>query len=201
MSDVEQTGNSELAGLMLQAHGVDGELAANAPEAIQQAQELAAVGSLAQENTQGVEMILATAVPVLGKLYPSLVAVYTPDACAAVAMSLGPVLAKYGINLKEWGGKYQEEIGALFVCGPIAWATVQGIKADIAERAGAPKALEQGKPAPAIGAPEAGKNLKPGDYGYVETQAARRQAHQDNDSSPGGLLVAKVDSMTEFPGA
>lgn len=184
MSEVDQTGNSELAGLMLQAQGVDGELSANAPEAIQQAQELAAVSSLAQENTQGVEMILATAVPLLSTMYPSLAEVYTPAACTAVAASLGPVLAKYNINLKEWGGKYQEEIGALFVCGPIAWATVQGIKADIAARAGATKAIEHAKPAE-IGAPV--KGLKPGDFGYVESQVVRKPA--------------AVDSMVEFPGA
>jgi hypothetical protein len=178
----EEGGNAELAGLLMQAAAVDGDLAAQAPEAIAEQQELMVVASLAEENTKGVRMILALAVPILGKLYPSLVDVYTEEACGAVAASLGPLLAKYGINLQEWGGRYQEEIGAAFVCGPIAWATVQGIKADILERA-KPEAIEIHMRSPKIAEPAPGAKLKPGDYGYVERQAAA------------------VDSMTEFPGA
>jgi hypothetical protein len=159
--------NKELAGLMLQAGALDGEEDANAPEAIQAAEEAAQAVTLADSNRQGVAMILGVSVPLLSKLYPSLADVYTPEACEAVAASLGPVLAKYGVNLSEWGGKYQEEIGALFVCGPIAYATVQGIKADILER----QRVKTGEPAsasaPALAA-NAGKVLKPGDFGYKD---------------------------------
>lgn len=157
--------NKELAGLMMQAGQLDGEQAANSPEALQAAQEEAQAVTLADSNRQGVEMILGVSVPILSKLYPSLESVYTPEACAAVAASLGPVLAKYNVNLSEWGGKYQEEIGALFVCGPIAWATVQAVKTDVAARAGA-KAVEH-KPAASLTQAPA-SNLKPGDYGYKD---------------------------------
>jgi hypothetical protein len=162
--------NSELNSLLKQAAAVDGDLAAQAPEAIEAAQELQAVVSLAEENAQGVQMILGLAVPVLSRLYPSLADVYTDEACTAVAGSLGPLLAKYGVSLKDWGGKYQEEIGAALVCGPMAWATVQAIKTDIAARSGATKTVENDKPARALAKPEPA--LKPGDYGFVEGQAA-----------------------------
>jgi hypothetical protein len=185
VSAEESGGNAELNGLLMQAAAVDGDLAAQAPEAIAEQQAEMAVVSLAEENSKTVGMILGLAVPILSRLYPSLAEVYTEEACCAVAASLGPLLAKYNINIAEWGGRYQEEIGAAFVCGPIAWATVQGVKADIQSRIGAAKAIENGQPAPPISAPApaAAKNLKPGDYGYVERQAAT------------------VDSMTEFPGA
>ncbi|MEH6434236.1 hypothetical protein [Massilia sp. DD77] len=162
--------SNELAGLMLQADQLDGEQAAQAPEALQAAQEEAQAVTLADANRQGVAMILGVSVPILSKLYPSLAEVYTPEACEAVSASLGPVLAKYNVNLAEWGGKYQEEIGALFVCGPIAWATVQGVKADIAARA-ASKPLEHSKPSrPAEVVTAGGAALKPGDYGFQEAQ-------------------------------
>lgn len=137
----------ELDSLAMQAANLDGEVASTTPGAMLEQQEQAAVMGLAEQNSRGVSMIMALAVPILGKLYPSLEGVYTPEACGQVAASLGPVLAKYGVNLEEWGGKYQEEIAALFVCGPIAWATVQGVKADIASRTPA-KAVQMDKAPP-----------------------------------------------------
>jgi hypothetical protein len=124
----------ELDSLITQAAGVDAEVASTAPAAMVEQQAAAAVMDMAQQNCQGVSMMLGLAVPILSKLYPSLENVYTEQACAQIAASVGPVLAKYNVNLADWGSSYKEEIGALFVCGPIAWATVQAVKADIAAR-------------------------------------------------------------------
>lgn len=124
----------ELDSLLMQAAGVDAEVASTAPAAVVAQQEAAAVMDLAQQNCQGVGMMLGLAVPILSKLYPSLEKVYTDEACGQIAASVGPLLAKYNVNLADWGSAYKEEIGALFVCGPIAWATVQAVKADIAAR-------------------------------------------------------------------
>jgi hypothetical protein len=158
---------AELDSLMIEAKGIDGDLAAQAPKAIAEAQEQAAAVTLAESNSQGVKMVLAVSLPVLGKLYPSLVDVYTPEACEAVAASLGPVLADYGVDLQQWGGRYQHEIAAAIVCGPIAWATVQAIKTDIAARVKAAKVVAAPEPQPQL--PKApAKSLKPGDMGYVE---------------------------------
>ena len=156
---------NELEGIIGQAALVDNEVAAAAPGAMLEAQAEAEVMSLASENTEGVSFILGMAVPLLSKMYPSLADVYTPEACGQVGAAMGPLLAKYGVNLKEWGGAYKEEIGALFVCGPIALATVAGIKADIAARAGAPAAKQ-------VAAPSPGRVPVPGDMDYREPVAA-----------------------------
>ncbi len=156
---------SELDGLIGQAAGVDGEVAATEPGAVMEAQALAEVSSLSDDNAQCVAMILALSVPILGKLYPSLIAIYTEEAQGQVSASLGPVLAKYGVNLKEGAGRYKEEIAAAFVCGPIAWASYHGIKADAAARAGTtaktPVLADEVKP-PAVRVPV------PGDFEYRE---------------------------------
>ena len=68
-------------------------------------------------------------------MYPSVAAVYTEEVCAQVGGSLGPVMAKYGIDLGEWGGRYKEELTALFVCVPVVLATLKALKTDVAARA------------------------------------------------------------------
>jgi hypothetical protein len=161
--------DNNLGPLLAQAGAIDGDLAASGPEAVQAAQEQAAALSLADENSQGVAMIMELALPMICPLYPSLEAIYTPDKQQAIAATMGPLLAKYGVNIKEAGGRYKEEIAAACVCGPIAFATYKGIKADIAARAGAPRAVEHAPTGPAP-APKAPGALKPGDYGFVEAQ-------------------------------
>lgn len=159
---------NELDALALQATALDGAVDASGPAAMVAAQEEAAAMSLADANRQGVAMILDLALPIVGEIYPSLHAIYTPDARGRVAQALGPVMAKHNVDLQALGGRYGEEIAAVMVCGPIAWATVKGIKADIAQRAGQQPAKEIG-----AGMPEAevvGPGLRPGDYGYVEPQ-------------------------------
>jgi hypothetical protein len=159
----------EMAGLLAQAGEIDAELAASSPQAMQAAQELQVALTMAEQNAAAVRGMLAVAIPLICPLYPSLEAIYSPDVCVQLAVTLGPLLAKYNVNLEDMGGKYREEIAAAFVCGPIAIATYKGIKADIASRAGPPKAVEH-KPATTLEQPKAGKGaaLKPGDYGYVE---------------------------------
>lgn len=130
--------SDELQGLAAQAALIDGQEAATAPGAIMEAQEAAQAVTLADDNSQGMLMVLGMAVPMLGELYPSLKTIYTPEACERIAQATGPLLAKHGVNLREVGGAYKEEIGALFVCGPIAWATVKAVKADIAASADKP---------------------------------------------------------------
>lgn len=98
-------------------------------------------------NTGQVRMILALAVPVLGKLYPCLIDIYDDTTCEQVAGTLGPVLTKYGIDLGDLGGKWGPEIAAIMVCGPVAFATYKGIMADIASRgAQVPKAVASTAP-------------------------------------------------------
>lgn len=117
------------------------QLAAGEPNADLQAMEDAEAAQAAAEqathadqNSQAVRMGLDIAIPFLSKLYPSLAEIYTDEAKGAVAMTVGPVLTKYGIDLGDVGGRYREEIAMVVVCGPIAIATYQGMKADIDAR-------------------------------------------------------------------
>ena len=141
--------NNEMLALAMQADALDGDAAAAGPEAVMAQQQADEGEQQAQTNVGQVRMMLDLGIPILSRLYPSLADIYTPEACGMVAASLGPVLAKYNINLADWGSAYKEEIGALMVCGPIAWATVQGVKADIAARADkSPKAGVLRQPPP-----------------------------------------------------
>lgn len=134
--------NIELKALELQAQALDGEVSAAGPAAVMAQQEIDQVQEQDGNNVHQVRMIMDLAIPLLGTLYPSLPAIYTEAQRGLIAASLGPVLTKYDISLSDWGSAYKEEIGALMVCGPVAWATVQGIKADIFSRAEkSPKAI------------------------------------------------------------
>lgn len=125
------------------------ELGANEPntelqalEDAEAAQVAAEVAAQVDQNSNAVRMGLDIAIPFLSRLYPSLAEVYTDEARGAVAMTVGPVLTKYGVDLGDVGGRYREEIAMVAVCGPIAMATYQGIKADIeAREKQAPKAV------------------------------------------------------------
>lgn len=125
------------------------QLAAGEPNADLQAMEDAEAAQAAAEqathadqNSQAVRMGLDIAIPFLCKLYPSLETIYDEQARAAIAMTVGPVLTKHGIDLGDVGGRYREEIAMVVVCGPIAMATYQGIKADVeAREKRAPKAV------------------------------------------------------------
>lgn len=126
--------STELEAMALNAERLDAEGDAQAPEAVLAQEGEAQAQQLAASGAEQVEMILQIAVPVLSKLFPSLVDIYTPEACGAIGQSVAPVLAKYGIDLAAWGGAWKEEIMMVMVCGPIVMATVQGIKADTAAK-------------------------------------------------------------------
>lgn len=138
------TENSQLDVLLKQAETIDGDAAAQTPAGMQQQQELAEQASLGEQNVQAVAAIIEIALPILGTMWPSLKRVWTDDNQKAVAGTLGPVLTKHGISLKDWGAAYAEELAALAVCGPLAWASVAAVKADTAARTEQPKAPEKG---------------------------------------------------------
>lgn len=160
---------SELDGLEMQAGMLDGQAAASTPEGMAAAQAEAEVVSLVENNARAVSAVLEMAGPLIEPLYPRVAAVYSPMTCMAIGAALGPVLAKYNIDLGEWGGKYKEELTAAFVCVPIAMATVKALKEDVAEsqkdQPGTPALTE------AVAEPKPAKGLKPGDFGYVEGMA------------------------------
>ncbi len=144
----------KLDAMALAAEEIDKAVEAGEPGAVLAQQAEAEQVAQGGEKTAQIGMILALALPLLGAMYPSLPGIYTEQAREAIAQSLGPLMTKYNISLSDWGSAYKEEIGALMVCGPIAWATVNGIKADIAAREKqAPKELVKPTEKPAQATP------------------------------------------------
>lgn len=146
--------NNELASLAILAGQVDGEQAAAGPEAVIAQAEADQEAVMVNGNTEQVAFMLGLAVPILGQMFPSVLEVYTPEAQAAVAGTVGPVLTKYGVDLSDMGSKWGPEIACVVVCGPIALATYKGINADLAAAAAkkpqVPKAVaSNSQPAPA----------------------------------------------------
>ena len=90
------------------------------------------------------------AVATLGPMFPSLKTIYTDETIGAASGAVAAVCNKRGWLSGGIMGEWAEEITAVAIVGPLALATYQGVKADMAERerkAGA-------KPAPAtLGAP------------------------------------------------
>jgi len=130
--DMSEEQAADLRRLQLAADEPNRELQAlEDAEAASQAAEMAVQ---VDQNSQAVRMGLDVAIPFLCKLYPSLETIYDEGARQAVAMTVGPVMTKYGVNLGDVGGRYREEIAMVMVCGPIAMATYQGMKADIEAR-------------------------------------------------------------------
>ena len=123
---------ADLRRLQLAADEPNKEL--QALEDAEAANQAAEVAAQVDQNSNAVRMGLDIAIPFLSRLYPSLAEVYTEEARGMVAMTVGPVMTKYGIDLGDVGGRYREEIAMVVVCGPIAMATYQGMKADIEAR-------------------------------------------------------------------
>lgn len=129
MSDIEQESAmpgeqaAEFAALEAMAQGVPQQ----GTQPAQQEDQQQAV-PLAQE----IAGALLMAANVVGPMFPSLQAIYTPDTCEKVGMALEPVCIKHGWLQDGIGGKYKEELLALAVVGPLAFATYKGVQADIA---------------------------------------------------------------------
>lgn len=91
-----------------------------------------------------IEGLTLAAVGILAPMFPSLPAIYTKTATAAAAAAVANVCNKHGWMQNGVMGRYGEEIACLAVVGPLAFATYQGIRGDLAARAPAqePQRLE-----------------------------------------------------------
>lgn len=78
--------------------------------------------------------LLAVAVATLSPMFPSLKAIYTTETIGAASQAVAAVCQKRGWLSGGMMGEYAEEVTALAIVGPLALATYQGIKGDIAER-------------------------------------------------------------------
>lgn len=92
--------------------------------------------------------LVSVAVATLGPMFPSLKATYTPEITQAAAQAVAAVCNKHGWMQGGLMGEWGEEIACLAICGPLAWQTAQGIKADLEARKPAKE------PAQAIAGPD-----------------------------------------------
>ncbi|GGI16911.1 hypothetical protein [Oxalicibacterium faecigallinarum] len=117
---------AELAALTAMAGEGQPQPGATTPEQEQQAPGV----SLSQE----IAGALAMMVGVVGPMFPSVKEIYTKEVCQAVGEAVEPVCIKHGWLADGIGGKYGEELMALMVVGPLAYATYVGVAGDIAAR-------------------------------------------------------------------
>lgn len=134
---------------------IGGEQAADLAALTAQAAPVPAPGAAATEAAapQGPDLageiagLVTAAVTVLAPMFPSLPTIYTPQTTQAAAAAVAAVCNKHGWAQGGLMGKWGEEIACLAVVGPLAFATYQGIAADLAARAPA-------KPVERIGGPD-----------------------------------------------
>lgn len=115
--------------------------------AVAQAQEVqTTAGKLAGE----ISGLLTAAVAMAGPLFPSIVPLYTPQTIGAASNAVAAVCVKHGWMAGGFAGQWAEEIAAAVVVLPLAYATVQAVKADLAARAQATEKPAAGAVAVAV---------------------------------------------------
>ncbi len=71
-------------------------------------------------------------VEVLGKPFPSLKTIYTPQVTAAAGEAVARVCVKHGWLLNGLAGGYGEELAAAMILLPLGYQTFQGVSKDLA---------------------------------------------------------------------
>jgi hypothetical protein len=75
-------------------------------------------------------MLIGFAVTTAATFWPSVKEVWTDANQKAVAAAAAPVMEKYGFTLGDFMGAYKEEIGLLFVAGPLILKTIDAVEKD-----------------------------------------------------------------------
>lgn len=78
--------------------------------------------------------LVQAAVGMLAPMFPSLPGIYTPEATQAASVAVAGVCHKHGWMQGGVMGRWGEEIACVAIVGPLAFATYQGVKSDIADR-------------------------------------------------------------------
>ena len=71
---------------------------------------------------------------VVAPILPTVAEIYTAETCATIGAAIAPVCIKHRSMQDGIGGRYGEEILAAAVVLPIAWATVEAARGDLAAR-------------------------------------------------------------------
>lgn len=132
--------SAELEALQHEAVAVDAE---NAPPTVDPV-----AAEPAQPVNEAAEIVglLTILAGLFTPVFPSLSKIYTPETVQSLADAAVPVMNKHGWTTGEFMGKWAAELALAAVAVPVALATVQGVRADIA----AAKATEKAAPAQKI---------------------------------------------------
>lgn len=149
----------DLEALQAEAVAVDA-LNAPAPTPTEQPEaEAQAAQQIAATEAAEIAGLLQIMAGLAAPLFPSLTKIYTPETCQAVGQAAAPVLAKHGWSMGAVLGAWAEELALAAVVLPVAFATWQGVKADMAAAEAKAKTDQQNAPAPeVIAAPESAQS-------------------------------------------
>lgn len=136
-NEVEVSDDQAVERAALQMSAMEAEAAPSLPAG--QGAEVAPADALAVEFA-GIAGALLAAV---GPMFPSVKAIYTEDVTKAAATSIAAVCVKHGWLSGGLMGEHAEELTALMVCVPLAVATVQAVKADLARMNRAPESAAE----------------------------------------------------------
>lgn len=100
-----------------------------------------------------VSALLLTVAGLLTPMFPSLGPIYTEATCRRLGEAAAPVMDKYGLSVGGLFERWGAEITLAATALPVALASWQGIKADLAARSAKPVPDEPAAP----GAPGAGR--------------------------------------------
>lgn len=105
-------------------------------------------GALLGNEITGLALML---VEVLGKPFPSVKQLYTPQVTAAAGEAIARVCVKHGWLLNGLAGGYGEELAAAVLLLPLGYQTYQGVSKDLARlKAHAESGADPAPPEPAM---------------------------------------------------
>jgi hypothetical protein len=130
----------ELENMRSEALAIDAE-AAPAPAP---APEAAPEGPPPVDLAAEIGAIVTMVTSMLSPVFPSLRAIYTPEAVGAASGAVAAVCNKHGWMQGGMMGEWGEEIACAAVCLPLALATYRGISSDIAAREAKPEKVAAG---------------------------------------------------------
>lgn len=143
MQDQKDTVTGEQAADLAALQSAVAEQEAAPGAVVEQAQPAAPKIELADELRGLITVVVQT----LGPMFPSLKEIYTEQATEAAATAIAGVCTKHGWLQGGMFGEYGEEIACVAVCGPLALATFNGVKGDLAKHK-AKAAAKELKPVP-----------------------------------------------------
>lgn len=81
-----------------------------------------------------VSALLLAVAGILTPAFPSLARIYDEPTCKRLGAATAPVLEKYGVSVGGLFDRFGAEISLIATAFPVAVATVQGVKSDLAAR-------------------------------------------------------------------